>query len=75
MATPLVRGLPSFDPDIGIVASVGPRWRKWLADFETFVIANDITSDKRKLHQAGSRVREIFLQLKDTGENMVIHFA
>ena len=73
MATPLVQGLPPFDPGLGIGASVGPRWRTWLADFETFVIANDITNDKRKrallLYQAGSRVREIFHQLPDTGED------
>ena len=73
MATPLVQGLPPFDPDLGIGASVGPRWRTWLADFETFVIANNITNDKRKrallLYQAGSRVREIFRQLTDTGED------
>ena len=73
MATPLLQGLPPFDPDLDVGASVGPRWRTWLADFETFVIANDITDDKRKrallLYQAGSRVREIFRQLHDTGED------
>ena len=73
MATPLLQGLPPFDPDLDVGASVGPRWRTWLADFETFVIANDITDDKRKrallLYQAGSRVREIFRQLQDTGED------
>ena len=73
MATPLVQGLPPFDPDLGIGASVGPRWRTWLADFETFVIANYITNDKKKrallLYQAGSRVREIFCQLPDTEED------
>eukprot|EP00794_Sanderia_malayensis_P021156 gene21156-23236_t len=69
MATPLLQGLPPFDPDLDVGASVGPRWRTWLADFETFVIANDITDAKRKrallLYQAGSRVREIFRQLQD----------
>ena len=73
MATSLVQGLPSFDPDTDLGASVGPRWKTWLADFVTFVIANDITDDKRKrallLFQAGSRVREIFRQLQDTGED------
>ena len=37
------------------------------------MIANDITSDKRKralvLYQAGSRIREIVRQLQDTGED------
>ncbi len=73
MATSLVQGLPPFDPDIDVEASVGPRWRTWLADFETFVIANDITDDKRKrallLYQAGSRVREIFRLLQGAGED------
>ena len=73
MATSLVQGLPPFDPDTDVGASVGPRWKTWLADFETFVIANDITDDKRKrallLYQAGSRVHEIFRQLQDTGED------
>eukprot|EP00794_Sanderia_malayensis_P004155 gene4155-4710_t len=73
MATPLLQGLPPFDPDLDVGASVGPQWRTWLADFETFVIANDITDAKRKrallLYQAGSRVREIFRQLQDTRED------
>ena len=73
MATSLVQGLPPFDPDTDVGASVGPRWKTWLADFETCVTANDITDDKRKrallLYQAGSRVREIFRQLQDTGED------
>ena len=73
MVTPLVQGLPPFYPDITNGASVGPRWKTWLADFETFVIVNDITDDKRKrallLYQASSRVCEIFRQLQDTGED------
>ena len=77
MATPLVQGLPPFDPDLSIRVSVGPQRRTWLADFEMFVIANDITNDKRKrvllLYQAGSRVREISRQLPDTGEDMDYH--
>ena len=64
--------MPQFDPDVDVGASVGPRWRIWLEDFETFVVANAITDDTRKrallLYQAGPRVREIFRQLPNTGE-------
>ena len=71
MAT-LVQSMPPFDPDADVGASVGPRWRIWLDDFETFVVANAITDDTRKrallLFQAGPRVREIFRQLPNTGE-------
>ena len=60
----LVQSMPPFDPDVDVGASVGPRWRIWLEDFETFVVANAITDDTRKrallLYQAGPRVREIF---------------
>eukprot|EP00794_Sanderia_malayensis_P021135 gene21135-23211_t len=71
MAT-LVQSMPPFDPDVDVGSSVGPRWRIWLDDFETFVVANAITDDTRKrallLFQAGPRVREIFRQLPNTGE-------
>ncbi len=52
-------------------ASVAPKWKVWVEDFKTYVVANDITSNKRKrallLYLAGPRVREIFRQLPDTG--------
>ena len=71
MAT-LVQSMPPFDPDADIGVSVGPRWRIWLEDFETFVVANAITDYTRKrallLYQAGPRVRDIFRQLPATGE-------
>ena len=66
----IVPSMPPYDPDAEIGASVGPRWKVWLQDFETFLVGNDITDNKRKrallLYQAGSRVREIFRQLSDT---------
>ena len=44
---------------------------KWLADFDMYIAASGITNNTRKrallLYQAGSRVREIFAQLEDTG--------
>ena len=66
----IVPCMPPFsDAEIG--ASVGPRWKVWLQDFETFLVATDITDNKCKrallLYQAGSRVREIFRPLSDTG--------
>ena len=68
----LVQSMPPFDPDADVAASVGPRWRIWLEDFESFVVANGITDDTGKrallLYQAGPRVREIFRQLPATGE-------
>jgi len=45
---------------------------KWLMDFEMFIAASGITNNARKrallLYQAGSRIRDIFAQLPDTGE-------
>jgi len=63
--------VPEFHPDAEIGASLSTRWRDWLSDFEMFLVASGITDSKHKrallLYQAGSRVREIFKQLPDTG--------
>ena len=64
--------IPEFNPDSGDVgASLATLWKKWLADFEMFTVAAGITDKTRKrallLYQAGSRVREIFEQLEETG--------
>eukprot|EP00795_Rhopilema_esculentum_P011154 gene11154-biopygen13507 len=63
--------LPEFDPDIEVGASLSTRWRQWLRDFDTYILASGIRDLGRKrailLHQAGSRVREIFSQIPDTG--------
>ena len=74
MATaPLVNPMPPFDPDSEIGANIGPKWKVWLEDFEMYITANGITDKKQKrallLYQAGSRVREIFRQLPDRGED------
>ncbi len=65
--------MPPFDPDTALGADVSCRWKVWLEDFETFLVASDINDDKRKrallLYQAGSRVREIFRHLDNTGED------
>ena len=63
--------VPEFRPDEEIGAILSPRGRDWLSDFDMFLDASGITDSKRKrallLYQAGSRVREIFKQLPDTG--------
>ena len=66
--------VPEFNPNsVEVGASLATLWKKWLADFEMFITAAGITDDTRKrallLYQAGSRVREIFGQLENTGEN------
>ena len=64
--------VPEFVPDADVGASLATRWRLWLQDFNTFILASGIRDAKRKksllLYQAGPRIREIFAQLPDTGE-------
>ena len=63
--------VPEFNPDAEVGASLFTCWKKWLADFEMYILASGVTNNTRKrallLYQAGSRVREIFAQLSDTG--------
>ena len=63
--------VPEFNPDAEVGASLSTCWKKRLADFEMYILASGITNNTRKrallLYQAGSRVREIFAQLSDTG--------
>ena len=70
MATSLVNPMPPFDLD---GANVAQKWETWLADFKTYLIASNITDKKRQrallLYQAGQRVRELFRQLLNTGED------
>ena len=78
MAT-LTLQIPPFDPDSDIGASVAPRWKTWVADFKTYLVANAITDNKRKkallLYLAGPRVREIFRQIPETGEEDAFNTA
>ena len=64
--------LPEFNPDVEVGASLATRWRKWLMDFEMFIRAFGTTNNACKrallLYQSGSRIRDIFAQLPDTGE-------
>ena len=58
MATSLVNPMPPFDPD---GANFSHKWKTWLADVKTYLIASNITDKKRQrallLYQAGPRVR------------------
>ena len=73
MASPIVQPMPPFDPDVDIGQNIAPRWKIWSEDFKTYLVANSITDRKRQrallLYKAGPRVREIFRQLPDTGED------
>ena len=68
-----IQPMPEFSPDADIGASLASRWKTWLTEFEMFQTASGITDAKRQrallLYQAGARVREIFNQLADTGED------
>ena len=57
-----IRPMPEFNPDTELEASVATRWKNWVADFDMFLLASGV-------YQAGARVREIFKQLPDTGED------
>lgn len=61
-----------FHPDADIGAYFRPKWRVWLDDFETFIIANGITYNTRKcailLNHPWPCIRDIFQQLQATGD-------
>ena len=62
-----------FRPDAKVGASISTRWNNWQSDFEMFFTAGGITDPKRKrallLYQVGPRMREIFKQLPETGND------
>ena len=62
---------PEFNPDSKVGASLATCCITWMEDFEKFLTASGIKDDTQKrallLYQAGSRVREAFRQLTDTG--------
>ena len=68
-----IQPMPEFKPEAHVGASLATRWDKWLSDFEMYILASGITDPKRQrallLYQAGSRVREIFRSLPDTGDD------
>ena len=73
MATTLVNPMPPFDPDAEIGVNLAPKRKIWLQDFEMYLVASGVTDKKKKrallLYQAGPRVREIFRQIPDHGDD------
>ena len=73
MATTLVNPMPPFDPDAEIGVNLAPKWKIWLQDFEMYLVASGVTDNKKQrallLYQAGPRVREIFRQIPDHGDD------
>ena len=43
-----LKPLPEFNPDGGVRSSLAARWRHWLSDFDTFLIASGIRDATRK---------------------------
>ena len=33
--------MPPFDPDADVGVSVAPKWKLWVSDFKTFLVANE----------------------------------
>ncbi|XP_064462161.1 uncharacterized protein LOC135372483 [Ornithodoros turicata] len=69
METPLPP-FPAFDPHSD-VSSLSQRWLKWVARFENFLLAANVTNEARKramlLHYAGEEVYDVFQTLSNTG--------
>ena len=73
MASQLIQPMPPFDPDAEIGVNIAPRWHIWLEDFQMYLVATGITDKKKKrallLYQAGPKVREIFRQIPENGND------
>jgi len=71
MAHLQLQPMPSFDSDTDLGARLVSRWKTWLNDFDTFLVASGITNKKQQravlLYLDGPRIREIFKQPPDTG--------
>ena len=70
---------------LGPAESVGPRWERWFARFENYLVAANITAEARKkaqlLHLAGEDVFDVFSSLpaspasySDTKAALSAHF-
>ena len=64
---------PSLIPTLKLERAWHVNWKNWVAYFDMFLLASGVTNTKRQraflLYQAGARVREIFKQLLDIGED------
>ena len=71
--------VPEVNPYVEVGVSLPTRWQNWLIDFEMFIAASCISNNAHKLalllYQTGSRIRNIFAQLPDTGEATDFHTA
>ncbi|CAB4039302.1 Hypothetical predicted protein [Paramuricea clavata] len=70
----MVQPMPPFDPDNEIGTNLAPKRKIWIEDFQMYLVATGITDKERQrallLYQAGARVREIFRQLSNTGDDL-----
>ena len=69
----MVISLPNFPPfDVHLDGDSGPRWKKWLGQFERLIIGMGISDDEQKrallLYYGGPQVDEIFDTLEDVGD-------
>ena len=71
--TTMVQPMPPFDLDIEIVTNLAPKWKTWIEDFQTYLVATGFTDKKRQralfLYQVGPSVRKIFRQIPDNGDD------
>ena len=71
--------MPSLDPDTAVGASLATRWKTWLDDFDTFLVASGITDKKQQLalllYQPCLRISENFKQIPDTVDTDVLDTA
>jgi hypothetical protein len=67
-----IGGVVPFDPH-NDPSSVGSRWKKWLSDFDIYILASGIKDDGQKrallLHLGGPDLRELFETLDSTGNS------
>ena len=70
--------MPPFDPlsdPLSDRSSLSQRWKAWNKQFETYLVATNITNEGQKqamlLYQAGLDTQDIFDTLTETGTNYV----
>ena len=67
--------VPTFDSEIADGTGLGPKWDRWLARFENYLLATGITNDARQrailLHSVGPETFDKFQTISDTGTTYV----
>ena len=56
MANLLNLQMPPFDPDVDVEASFTPKWRLWVADFQTFLVTDTKRQKAMLLFLSGPQV-------------------